>query len=89
MKKNLSLIDNIPKRYLNKNKKNIFLKKVGRIYDKILQDIENPSKTVNVLNKNYKFIFNLKDLKKFKKFKNIALIGMGGSILGSEAVKNF
>ena len=89
MKKNLSLKDNIPKKYLNKNKKNFFLKKVGRIYSKILQDIENPSKTVNVLNKNYKFNFHLKDLKKFKKFKNIALIGMGGSILGSEAVKNF
>ena len=89
MKKNLSFIDNIPNRYLNKNKKNFFSKKVGRIYSKILQDIENPSKTVNVLNKNYKFNFHLKDLKKFKKFKNIALIGMGGSILGSEAVKNF
>ena len=27
--------------------------------------------------------------KKFKKFKNIVLIGMGGSILGTEAIFNF
>ena len=28
-------------------------------------------------------------MKRFKKFKTIALIGMGGSILGAEAVNNF
>ena len=88
-KKNLRLINNIPNKYLNKNKKIFFLNKVDRIFDEILRDIENPSKTINVLNNKFKFNFNLSDLKKFKNFKTIALIGMGGSILGSEAIKNF
>ena len=88
-KSNLRLINSIPNKYLNKNKKNFFLKKVDRIFSEILSNIENPSRTENVLNKDFKFNFHFNNLKKFKKFKTIALIGMGGSILGSEAVKNF
>ena len=42
-----------------------------------------------MFNKNYKFGFKFANLKKFKKFKNIVLIGMGGSILGTEAIFNF
>ena len=45
--------------------------------------------TLNILSKNFKFNFKPKQLKIFKKYKTIALIGMGGSILGAEAVKNF
>ena len=41
------------------------------------------------MSKNFKLNFKLNELKKFKKFKTIALIGMGGSILGSEAIYNF
>ena len=41
------------------------------------------------LDKNLNLILKLKDLKKFKKFKTIAIIGMGGSILGAEAIYNF
>ena len=88
-KSNLRLINSIPNKYLNKNKKNFFLKKVDRIFSEILSNIENPSRTENVLNKDFKFNFHFNNLKKFKKFKTIALIGMGGSILGSEALKNF
>ena len=88
-KSNLHLINNIPNKYLNKNKKNFFLKKVDRIFSEILSNIENTRRTENVLNKDFKFNFHFNNLKKFKKFKTIALIGMGGSILGSEAVKNF
>ena len=88
-KSNLRLINSIPNKYLNKNKKNFFFKKVDRIFSEILSNIENPRKTENVLNKDFKFNFNFNNLKKFKKFETIALIGMGGSILGSEAVKNF
>ena len=41
------------------------------------------------LSKNYKFSFDLKQYSKYKKFKNVILIGMGGSILGSEAIYCF
>ncbi len=52
-------------------------------------EIDNPNKTLNVLNKNYNFNFRLNELTKFKRFQTIVLIGMGGSILGSEAIKFF
>ena len=45
--------------------------------------------TLNILSKKFKLNFELNDLKKFKKFKNIAIIGMGGSILGVKATKKF
>jgi glucose-6-phosphate isomerase len=67
--------------------------KISKKFEKILQDIkndiENNHKTLNVLSKNFEFSFNFKDLNKFKKFKTLAFIGMGGSILGSEALYNF
>ena len=39
--------------------------------------------------KNYKSSYTQKDIKKLKKFKNFNLIGMGGSILGTEAIYQF
>ena len=66
-----------------------FIKKFDKILTKIKDDIRNSKQTLNVLNKNFKFNFKKKDLQKFNKFQNIALIGMGGSILGSEAIYYF
>ena len=37
----------------------------------------------------FKFNFKIQDLKNFKKFKKIVVIGMGGSILGTEAIYQF
>ena len=75
------------------NTKNSSIKKLSKKFDKVFSDIKaetkNNQKTLNVLDKNFNFNFKLKDLKKFKKFKTIALIGMGGSILGAEAIYNF
>ena len=81
--------NNIQSKYLDKILINKLLKNFYKIEKKILQDIDNPTKTLNVLNKNYKFNFKLRDLNKFKKFKKIAIIGMGGSILGTEAIYFF
>ena len=41
-----------------------------------------------MLDKKFKMNFKIKELSQFKKFKNIAIIGMGGSILGTEAIYN-
>ena len=57
-----------------------------KIFREISFDIKREDKTLNMLNDNYKFNFLKKDLKKFRKFKKIVIIGMGGSILGSEAI---
>ena len=63
--------------------------KFKKIFSEISTDVHDTNKNLNVLDKNFKFNFNIKDLKKFKKFSTIALIGMGGSILGAEAIHNF
>ena len=90
MKKNKLYLKN----YISKsNLGQINLKKQNRKFSDIIselnQDLNNSKKTINVLSKNFKFNFQVKDLSRFKKFKKIALIGMGGSILGSEAIYNF
>ena len=78
------------KNYILKVNKNINLKKkFSKIKKEINNELNDSKKTLNILNKNYKFNFKISDLQKFKKFKIIALIGMGGSILGSEAINNF
>ena len=44
---------------------------------------------LNSLTKNYKDNFKKKNLLKYKKFHNYRLIGMGGSILGTQAIYDF
>ena len=89
IKEEIEKKNNIQRKYLDKILIKKLLKNFYKIEKKILEDIDNPTKTLNVLNKNYKFNFKLRDLNKFKKFKKIAIIGMGGSILGSEAIYFF
>ena len=70
-----------------------FLKKKFNLkFQKILRQIKSNielEEVLNVLSSKYKFSFDKKDLKKFKIFKKIVIIGMGGSILGSQAIYNF
>ena len=49
---------------------------------------ENDSITQS-LKKDYQDLFKKKDLKKYKSFKNIRVIGMGGSSLGTQAIYDF
>ena len=48
-----------------------------------------PNQFFYLFNKNYKLSTKISDLKKFKKFNTVVLIGMGGSILGSEAIYRY
>ena len=82
------------KNNLQSNNNKIFnFKKLSRYYEKIFSglrhELNNNKKTINVLNNKFEFNFKLSDLKKFKKFQTIAIIGMGGSILGIESIYNF
>lgn len=81
---NLISIKSIKKRE-SKN----FSRKFEKIISDINKDIKDNKRTLNVLNKNFKLNFKIEDLKKYKKFKIIAIIGMGGSILGAEAIHNY
>ncbi len=68
-------------------------KKLGKKFDSeisnIEKQVENSNSLFNILSKNYKFNFKISDIDKFKKFKSIAVVGMGGSILGSKAIYGF
>ena len=79
----------IPKDYLASNLSLRLKKKINKVFFEMNNDILDQNKTLNVLNKEYKFNFKIKDLQKFKKIKTIVLIGMGGSILGSKAIYYF
>ena len=60
---------------------------------KILRDLKNLYSTSNQifasLKKNYKDSYDKKLLSKINKYDNFKLIGMGGSILGAQAIYNF
>ena len=51
--------------------------------------LKENNQIINSLSKNYQYSFKKKTLNKFKKFKNFQVIGMGGSILGTEAIYDF
>ena len=87
-KENLKFSNNLQEKYLNTKFRKNFSNKFNRILEQISIDIKNIKKAHNVLSENYKFSFKVKKIAKFKKFKTISIIGMGGSILGAEAVYN-
>jgi len=89
IKSKILIKNSIQKKYLDKNYIKKLSKDFQQIIDEVINDTDKSNKTLNVLNNKFKFNFTQKDLKKFRKFKTIVLIGMGGSILGAEAINNF
>ena len=79
--------------------KNIFLssfkvkknKKVVADWNKIKKEYENNNNPViSSFSKKYQYHFNFKGIKKkYRTFNNVKIFGMGGSILGSEAIYSF
>ncbi|MAC44820.1 MAG: hypothetical protein CMJ00_01465 [Pelagibacteraceae bacterium] len=89
MKNKLYFKNFVQEKEFTKKSKGFLAKKFEKVIKQISQEIDKSSKTLNVLSKKFKFNFDLKDLQKYKKYNTIALIGMGGSILGSEAIHSF
>ena len=83
------IISNYIKINYSKDTKFRLFKKFNRIFKNILSNIPYSNNTLNVLSKNFSFNFKKNEIEKFKKFKKIAIIGMGGSILGTEAIYSF
>jgi len=74
--------------------KNFGIKKNNSKIKKILSELlDNYSKKNNQLllslSKKYKYKFKFQNIKKYKKFKHYRIFGMGGSILGAEAIYSF
>ena len=59
------------------------------ISKKIKSLLEENNLILSTLRSNYKYSYSNQIIKKFKKYQNIRLIGMGGSILGSQAIHDF
>ena len=90
MKKNNLIINNlINDSSTDYSLKKKLLKKFNLVKKSILKNLDDKKNFYNIFNENFELDFKIKDLKKFKKFQNITIIGMGGSILGSEAIYEF
>jgi len=70
--------------------KNFNLKKINKSNKKDLQKILREKNSIlDSLSTNYKNSYSKKNILKSKKYKNVRIIGMGGSILGAEAIFDF
>ena len=87
--KNFYIKDHIHPKHLNNKIGKKLNVKIPTIIQKIKYNTKNSKNLLYQLNSKFKFNFKLYNLKKFKRFKKIVIIGMGGSILGSEAIYNF
>ena len=66
------------------------LRKTQKIFDSFLLDLKNfKIPILNCYEKDYTFDFSPTTVKKFSKYKNIVVIGMGGSILGTKCIYSF
>ena len=71
------------------NKKKSFEKVIENNLNLITHEINLKKNAIFTLGKKFKINFSIKDLKSYKKFSKIVIIGMGGSILGAQAVYDF
>ena len=87
--KNFNLISNFQQKYFlrkNLNKKKSLVESLSK---NILNSLKNENNVLNILNDKIELNFKISELQKFKKYQNIVLIGMGGSILGAEAIYQY
>jgi len=72
------------------NYKNFIIKKFNKEISKDLNLIlKEKNKAIESLSTFYKYSYNKKIISKIKKYKDVRVIGMGGSILGTEAIYYF
>ncbi len=81
--------NNIQKEFQNLKKIKFLSNEFNRVFKKISFEKKLKNNFYNLFNKNFPFGFTKKNLINFEKFNNIAIIGMGGSILGAEAIYQF
>lgn len=63
--------------------------KFEKLFKKITNNLKYKKDNFHILSKNFEINFSNKDLKKMSNFKSLAILGMGGSILGTEAIYQF
>ena len=76
--------------YVNSNKYKNNIKKTKKVFNSFLVDFKNSKiPLLESYGKDYKFDFSKSIVKKFSSYKNIIIIGMGGSILGTKSIYSF
>ena len=73
---------------------NFKIKKNKTLKIKLLKILQDKNffinyKLLKTLKKNYLYSYNLNKIKEFEKINNFNIIGMGGSILGTQAIYSF
>ena len=81
--------NNIQKKYLDITLDRNLRRKYLKVLDNLKYNLEKKQNLLNSFNQDFKLNFNSKNLSRFKKFKTVTVIGMGGSILGTEAIHHF
>jgi len=89
VKKNILFKNSITKSFNNKSLHSKSKKNLNSILKKVFGTLDIKKDTLHVLSKKLDLDFNLSELKKFKKYESVILIGMGGSILGTQAIYSF
>ena len=64
-------------------------KKTSKVKKKLLLIIKDKNDLILSFGNSYRNSFKKKSIAKYKKFKNIRVIGMGGSTLGSQTIYDF
>ena len=83
--------DNFFKNYfINLSKYNKNVKKTKKVFNSFIIDLKNNQiPLLESYEKNYEFDFSTATVKKFSSYKNVVIIGMGGSILGTKSIYSF
>ena len=91
MKKNkkVEYKDFIQKEYNFLRNENKIKKNSLRMIKNIKLNLNDEKNIFHTLSKDFSFNFRIKDLQHFRKYKNVIIIGMGGSTLGSQAIYSF
>ena len=74
MNKKINVDEKIQTSYIHKKDIKKISKKFEKVFKKIRTQINEKNNTLSVLNKNFKFNFDFKNLIKFKKFKTLVII---------------
>jgi len=89
IKKKIIYQNNFQTKKLNFSFKKKLSKNFDRIFKNEIKKLNLSNSPLSSLSKNFKYNFEFKEINKYKKLQTIILIGMGGSILGAQAIHQF
>ena len=89
IKKKITYQNNFQAKKINFSFKNNLGKNFNKILKNEIKKLNLSNSPLSSLSKNFKYNFEFKEINRFKRLKTIIVIGMGGSILGAQAIHQF